>query len=227
MKESNHQKGYRRDNEIVAIIEKQKVLNTDQLKLLFPDTSERMLYRRLQRLTERRMIGRDRLSFSEPNFFYKGKKPGQVEHSLAVSWVYVWLLANLKSWEKMHSFERETSYRILRTDGFAAIKNVWENKFRFCFVEADLSDNPFDKIAKYNTLFASEGYIGSWWVPLADRFPPVIVVTAGREKQIRDIIKAENVNNLEFQVYSLNQIKEGCIWHRQQRKLSALGSPGS
>lgn len=218
MKESNHQKSFCRDNEIIRIVESQGAMNTDQLKLLvFSDVSYQMACRRLQKLAEKKRLARDRYSMAEPYFYYiPGKKPGQIEHVLAVSWVYTWLRSNLKSWERLHSFERESNYKILRPDGFVAIKNVWENKYRFCFIEMDVAEsgNKFDKIAKYNTLFASEGYYGSWWVPLTERFPPVIVVTTGREQQVREYIKLDNINNLEFQVFSLDQIKEGCYYGR-------------
>ena len=216
MKESNHKKGYLRANEIAKAVETQGALNSDQLRLLFfQDVSVQMACRVLSKMVEKKLLKRDRLSMSEPYFYYVNKRPGQVEHVLAVSWVYVWLRMNLRSWEKMHSFERETTnYRVLRPDGFVAIKNVWENKFRFCFIEMNIAEsgNKFEKVAKYNTLYASEGYYGSWWVPLSDRFPPVIVVTTGREQQIRECIKAENTNNLEFQVFTLDQIKEGCYY---------------
>ncbi len=229
MRESNHQRGCRRDNMVIQAVETQKVLNTEQIKLLFfPDVSIQMACRRLQKLVKKGLLKRDRLSMAEPYYYYVDKKPGQVEHSLAVSWTYTWIRLNLKSWERLQSFEREVSgYKVLRPDGFAAIKNVWENKFRFCFVEMDLAEsgNKFDKVSKYNTLYSNEGYIGFWWVPLANRFPPVIIVTTGRIQPIYEHIKAENVNNIEFQAFTLDEIKRGCyLWHRQQRKLLVSGN---
>jgi hypothetical protein len=225
VKKSNHKKGYCRNNAIVTEIAKNTALNTDQLKLLFfQDVSNQMACRVLSRMVEdKKVLKRDRLSMSEPYFYYTDKKPGQIEHVLGMSWVYVWLKSNLHSWEQLHSFQREIDYRILRADGFAAIKNVWTNKYRFLFLEMDIakSGNKFDKVSKYNTFYTNEGYLGAWWVPLTERFPPVMIVTTGRKERIQGIVKAENANGLEFQVFTLEEIKRGCsLWHRQQHKHS-------
>lgn len=222
---SNHKFGKDRDSSILRLIESQTVLNTDQIRLLFfRDVSVQMACRRLQRLTQTKRLKRDRHSMSEPYFYYRDKKPGQLDHALGVSWVYTWLSINLKTWEKLHSFEREVpGYGILRPDGFAAVKNIWQSSFRFFFIEFDIAEsgNRFNKHLLYNNLYSSEGYTSSWWASLARRFPPVIIVTTGKKERIIERIRGNNENNLEFQVYTLDQIREECFeWHKQQPKLS-------
>lgn len=199
---------------MLYLLEKAEVLNTDQIKLLFfRDVSLRMAQKRLLKLLEVKRIKRDRLSISEPYFYYLSKKPGQVEHRLAVNWVYVWFHRKLGGWEKFHSFEWEVKYSILRADGFCALRNLALNSFTFSFVEFDVYDsgNAFDKVPKYNILYESREWERSWWSSLASGFPSIIVVTTGSPRRILDKVDKENRNGLEFMVYTYEQIKEECI----------------
>lgn len=67
---TNHQKCSHRDKELLSLLEKAEVLNTDQIKLLFfRDTSLRMAQKRLLKLVQGKRIKRDRLSASEPYFY--------------------------------------------------------------------------------------------------------------------------------------------------------------
>jgi hypothetical protein len=173
---------------------------------------------RLKKLTEKKkVVKRDRLSFEEPFFYYLEKRPGQIEHKLAVNWVYVWFIRVKvkKGWEKFHSFEWEVPYgKILRPDGFASIKNLAYNKLTFYFVELDIAEsgNGFDKVPKYNRLYKSKEFMNYWWGPLAVGFPSIIIVTTTerRKKSILEKIARENEHDLDFQVYTLEQIKEDC-----------------
>ena len=217
----NHEKGSRRDKELLRLVGEQSALNTEQLRLLlFSDVNQSMAYRRLSRLVERKYLKRDRFSVNEPYFYYTDRKPGQPDHVLGVSWIYTWIRLKLHSWEKLHSFEREQNYKILRPDAFIAVKNVWENKLSFSFAEFDVAEsgNKFDKVEKYNSLYSSEGYLGAWWVPLATRFPPVIIVTTGSIKRIQERIDADNSSNLDFRPYTLDWIKEECFNGRSGSK---------
>jgi hypothetical protein len=180
-----------------------------------------MACRILSKLEKKKLCRRDRISANEPYFYYTNKRPGQIHHALGVSWAYTWFMLSLNSWEKFHSFEREIKlYKILRPDGFVAIRNVFTNEFRFCFIELDIAEsgNPFKKVELYNSLYSSEGYISSWWAPLTKRFPTIIIITTGSVNKINEKIKNENKNGLEFKVYSLDQIKEECFNARSSFK---------
>jgi hypothetical protein len=142
-------------------------------------------------------------------------KPGQLEHVLGVSWVYTWINSTLSNMEKINSFEREVkSYKIIRPDAFVSIKNLWQDAFYFYFVEMDIgkSGNDFSKkVKKYNDYYSSDAYMGMWWATLSKRFPAIIVVTTRKVQTIQEKIEKENKNNLEFRIYSLEQIKEECL----------------
>lgn len=212
----NHQKGSRRDSLIIETIEKHKCLNTEQVELLFFGDikySKQIAQRRLKRLTELKRLKRGRFSFDQP-YHYFAERPGQIEHTLTVNWAYVWLTRTLKKWEHWHSFTLEQpNYGFIRSDALAAIKNTVSGKMRVYFIEADRGGNPFDKVAKYNTLYTTDRYINSWWVPLVKRFPAVIVVTTSETRKTNIIreIKEHNTAGLEFGVYLLSYIRKVCI----------------
>jgi hypothetical protein len=191
-------------------------LDTDQIQLLlFNDNVPHTARRRLKKLSDTKKIKRDRFSINEPYFYYLDKKPGQIEHVLGVSWVYVWIISTLSSMERIHCFYREVKdYKIIRPDAFVGVKNLWKDSLSFFFVELDIDQSGHDfgiKAGKYNDLYRSEGYLNQWWVTLAKRFPPIIVVTTGKVKTIEEKISKANTNNLEFRVYSLDHVKEECI----------------
>ncbi|AFM01430.1 hypothetical protein Desde_3138 [Desulfitobacterium dehalogenans ATCC 51507] len=209
---------------MLSLLEECQVLDTDQIKLLFFDTvSLRMAQQRLRKLVkDKKLIKRDRLSFDRPYFYYLDKRPGQLEHKLAVNWVYVWFNKRIKKgWEKFHSFEWEVPYgKILRPDGFAAIKNLAYNKLTFYFVELDIAEskNEFDKVTKYNRLYSSQEYMNYWWGPLAVGFPSIVIVTTTnrRKNSILEKITKDNEYGLDFQVFTLDQIKEECMHGRNR-----------
>lgn len=210
-----HQRGYRRDRAIVELLESCGALDTDQIHLLlFQDVSKRVTQRRLKTLREKKLVKADRLTVGEPSFYYLGKRPGQVDHTLALNWVYTWTIRNLRSWEKLHSFSREIDYKILRSDGFIAIQNLVASTWDFSFIEMDIAEsgNAFDKVEKYTALYDTDGYYGSWWQPLAQKFPRIILVTTNikRYHLIKEKVRVHNIRNLRFSVYTLDQVKEEC-----------------
>lgn len=215
---SNHRKGFLRDRAILEAIERHEILNTEQICLLFfksLNNGLRIAQRRLKALYERKLVNRARESFSEPYYYFVGKRPAQVAHKLGINWVYVWLTVRLKSWEEMFCFIAEQDYGILRADALAGIKNTVTGEVRFYFVEFDNAEsgNHFDKVTKYNALYESEQYTAAWWVDYASRFPAVLVVTTNprRLKTIQGHIERENTNGLEFKVCLLDEIKGGCF----------------
>lgn len=212
---SNHQKGYFRDSNILRAVQSYEMLDTEQIRLLYflgLKYGRRIAQKRLLSLCKRGRLKRGRESMDHPYYYYIGKRCLQIEHKLGTNWVRLWIEHRLKSWESIHSFEYEQDYGILRADGLVAIKNKMTGAFRFCFVEFDnaMSGNQFDKVEKYNRLFEKQPV--AWWVKLTDRFPAIIVVTTSlaRVQVIREKIKQENVNGLEFHVYELSQIRGEC-----------------
>lgn len=220
--QSNHRKGYLRDSELLRLLSPGVAFNTEQIRfLLFRDNVERIAQRRLKVLTDKKVIKRDRISIDEPYFYYIDRKPGQVEHVLGVSWIYTWVRMTLTNMEKLHCFEREVkAYKIVRPDAFMGVKHLLTGNLSFYFMEFDMAEsgNDFDKVAKYNTLYSSEGFSHAWWVPLSKRFPAVVVVTTGNKERIKERVKAENTNGLEFRIYTLNEIKEECMNGRSSSK---------
>ena len=212
---NNHLKGRARDRELYRLLESQIALTTDMIhSLLFKHNCLRITQRRLTILSSSKRINRHKLRLGEPYYYYIDRHPGQIEHVLGVSQVFTWVHSTLNSMEKIHSFDREVKeYKSIRPDAFVSIKNLWQDVLHFYFVEMDIgkSGNDFaKKVKKYNELFQNGAYMHLWWVPLAKRFPAIIVVTTGRVKAIQEKIAKENVHGLEFRVYSLEQIKEEC-----------------
>lgn len=189
------------------------VLNTDQVHALFYDgkNGKRLAQKKLQRLYEAKQLRRVRVAINQPYVYYTGKKPGQLEHLVSLNWVYIWLKNQIKGWGELHCFNREQDYKVLRTDAFAGIKDR-KNGFYFLFIEMDIAEsgNEFKKVQLYNMLYEKELYSSWWWVNMATGFPPIVVVTTGSKEKILRRIEPENTNNLEFRVYTLDEIKKGC-----------------
>ena len=212
---NHHKKCSRRDKDLFRLLESQGALDTDQIKLLlFRDTCLRIVQRRLKKLTDSGKIRRERISIDQPYYYYISKKPGQLEHVLGVSWIYVWACSGLTETIRLHSFEREVTHKTLRPDALICVKNIWKDSFSFFYAEFDIAESGHDfgeKVKRYNEFYSSGEYLKMWWVPLSKRFPIIRVVTTGKIESLKKRIAKTNVNNLEFQVFSLSQIKEECI----------------
>ena len=211
----NHRSSYRRDNAILSAVERHGVLDAEQLEVLFfkhLKSGKRVCQRRLEVLSEKQ-LNRDRRSFAQPYFYYFGKVPGQVEHRLAVNWVYIWLVRGLKSWEQIHSLEYEVAYKAFRVDALVAVKNKVTGRLKVYYIEADRSDNEFRKVLQLNVFYQSGAYRDAWWVPLADRFPVTVVATETdkRHRHITEKINTENPGGLEFRLLCLSDIRGGCL----------------
>ena len=206
---NNHVKGYRRDNAIMKALEEWKVLDTDQIQLLFfYNVSLRMTQKRLQRLTDLKKIYRKRDYPGQSYYYFLGKEPGQVNHKLGINWIRLWLQHSLKSWESLSTWQYEPVYNSIRPDGLAAIKNTITGKIRVLFIERECDTNPCKKVKLYNDFYSSGSYGSSWWVDKIERFPAVLVVVedGSRLEIVKKQIEQENKNGLEFKVYLLDQI---------------------
>lgn len=210
---SNHQKCSHRDKELFRLLETQGALNTDQIQLLlFADNVLHTTRRRLKKLTDTGKIRRVRVSIDEPYSYYADKKPGQLEHVLGVSWIYTWVVGGITSGQELHAFDREVTHKTLRPDALICVKS-WKGSISLFYAEFDIAESGHDfgeKVKRYNEFYSSGEYLKQWWVPLSKRFPIIRVVTTGPIKSIEKKIAKENVNGLEFQVFTLDQIKEEC-----------------
>lgn len=204
---NNRQKGYYRDKAILNAIFERYALDTEQVRCLYFPTKygRRKAQERLLKLYKKGKLKREKVN---DIYAYYIEKPGMIKHTLAVNWVRIWFEKKAKSWEKVY-FYYEKDYKILRCDGFVAVKNTVTGGYKFYFVELDRGTNKFDKVEKYNKLFDDCGYDGDWWVKLTDKFPQVVIVTTSRVEKIKELIKERNTNNLRFEVYLLDDIKEG------------------
>ena len=208
--ENPKQKGLNRDKAIIKAIEDYQALNTEQVRVMFfdrIDCGQRKAQERLLKLHRSGKLKRKKID--DIYTYYIDKQPGMTKHLIATNWVRIWSYKNLPSWEKLHSWNYEQDYKILRCDGFIAVRNAMKDSYRFIFVEMDMNTNPFDKVIKYNKLFESEKYSHWWWVSLTERFPPILIVTldSNRKKAIQGIVEGQNKNDLEFQVKLLDEIK--------------------
>ncbi len=137
----------------------------------------------------------------------------QVQHRIATVWGYIYIfLLCLKPYEKIVKFTYEDNYDILRSDGFIGIKNVFTKKYRFMFIEADISNNKFDKIKKYNLLYSQQKkYLhdtNTWWLSLTNKFPTILILTH-RPKLVNNKLATENINNLKFKVIDYVNVEGG------------------
>ena len=210
-------KGSIRDKAILDAIEICRVMNTDQLTELFFKfpTGKRKCQARMKSLYDRKLVKRTRLSLDTPAIYYQGRVPGQPEHSLAATWVYVWFMR--KQGEKVLTWEIEELKEFdLRTDVLCSTKILMSGEIRWYCIEIDrgsVSRNSFLKVSKYDELYQKEGIAGSKLMNRLDnalRFPKVILITdkVKHVQKIRTLI-AESKTKVKYEVYLLNAIKEG------------------
>lgn len=215
--ESLVQQGLQRDRLILRKVEAMKALTRDQIQALFFSemgtvNGRRKSQERLLKLYEKKRLKRVRLSIDTPYIYYSNKKPGLLEHLLAVNWVYIWQTRNLKgNWEKLFHWSYEnvhqTTTSVFRDDAFCGIYNNYTKKYRFQFIELDLLDNEFDKAHKYVDYYTERKYKGEWWPKLADgQFPSILIVTENSPIHILAKIKEQNNTDLVFQVKTLESI---------------------
>lgn len=146
-------------------------------------------------------------------FVYYLERPKLLSHLLGVNWTRIWIQNNLRSWERLHSFQYEQDYGLLRCDALYVCRNTVTGQFWASLIEFDRGTNKFDKIRKYCRFYEKGGYQNLWWARVVKRFPVVFIVTTtpGRYEQIKELIKEENSAGLEFRVKLLDEIKEECF----------------
>lgn len=214
---SNVRKGSIRDKSILETIEICGVMDTDQLTELFFKfpTGKRKCQARMKSLYDRKLVKKTRLSLDSSTVYYQGKFPGQIEHSLAVSWVYVWLMR--KQGETILTWETEELKEFgLRVDALCSTRIPMTGEIRWYCIELDrgaVSRHKFLKVNYYDDLYLKEGFTGSKLMKRLDnplRFPKVIIVTDSVKhgQKIRSLV-AESKTKVKYEVYLLSAIKEG------------------
>jgi len=208
---SSRRRGYCRDNSVVERIHTNRCLNAEQVQvLLFPLTAsgKRKCQQRLKRLTEQFRLKRWRYDLEQPYAYFR-ERIEQINHTVLLNWVVIWIERNLKSWEEIYSVDYNYDMKILVTDCFIAIKNIFTGQFEFIFIEMDVHHpgNDFDKVRKYNNLFGK--LPDQWWVKQTKRFPKTLLVTDSERKlkKIRKLIELENKNGLEFESYLVSNLR--------------------
>jgi len=213
---NNHQKGSRRDNAILKLIEDHGAFNTEQVAVLFFSGSSRMrmAQRRLKRMYETKRIKRDREGAAEPYYYYFKRRSLHTKHVVDTNWAYTWFNAvKISKWEELWCYRREQPVGDMRPDAFVGLFNKFTKEIKFYFVEVDRSDNYFDKVAGYNEIYEKEQYTKCWWSEYAKTFPTIMVFTysESRASIIQDLITRDNRHGLKFEVSLLDTIRKECL----------------
>lgn len=212
-----------RDAAIIKAVEDCRYLSRDQVQaLVFGHSYRQKCCQRLTMIHKAKKLSRRRVDVAMPYvYFLPGEKWTQkAEHAVAVNWVYIALIKQIKSWFKLQAFTREYTAiwgdRRLVADALAVLANKTSKELKPLFVELDrgTSNNPFDKTALYSGLYDSKAWVTSWWSrPDADgrhRFPKVLVVTDRVEKVQavidRDNAARDNAVRVRFSVATLPEV---------------------
>jgi hypothetical protein len=173
-------------------------MNTEQITELFFKFSsgKRRCQARMKVLSDKKLVKKFRLSLDSSTIYYTGSFPGQPKHSLALSWVYVWMMN--RPGEKLLTWDiEELSEFGLRVDALCSTKiPMNNNEIRYYCIEVDrgsASVNKYKKIDLYDDLYKREGIAGSKLMQKlvgAERFPKVILVTddAKHGAKIRELV---------------------------------------
>jgi len=167
----------------------------------------------MKALHDRKQVKRTRLSLDTPTIYYQGKFPGQIHHSLALSWVYVWMMR--KQGEKLQTWETEQLKEFgLRTDALCSTYIPMLKESRWYCVELDrgsVSRHRFDKVDIYDNLYLKEGFADSKLMQRLDhpqRFPRIIIITDS-QKRVPKIQEhtTKSKTKVKYEVFSLDQIR--------------------
>lgn len=205
------QSGYQRDREVVALVEECGALTAEQVAHLafrLPSAGLRKAQQRLKRLHGQERLNRCRL---EAGYcYYSGRRPGRIDHLVALNWIRVWRTSTLRSWEALERWEYEVDFDATRVDALCAVRNRWTGELTCTLVEFDrgASNNPWLKCARLNELYESEGYLQAWWARQVSKFPAVLAVTDSPSKltEIKRAIERDNRHGLRFTAKLLDEL---------------------
>ncbi|KJS76099.1 MAG: hypothetical protein JL56_06070 [Desulfotomaculum sp. BICA1-6] len=202
--------GKERDAAILDLIQRCKYISRDQVQaMLFGHAYRQKCCERLTKLYRAGKVSRKRVEASRPFIYFPaGVRWNQkVEHYLTLNWVYISLKKQIKSWFKLHVFDREHFCKWddghLLADALVVLKNTAIKKLHPVFVEIDRgqSNNRFDKVLKYTDYYRSKAWVHEWWAQPDQesryRFPKVLVVT-DRSELVQKVIDRENGAGIRF-----------------------------
>ena len=157
-----------RDYEIINFVKEYKAVDINTIaRLYFPSlaTAEK----RLRKLVESKKLNRSRANILEPYVYYRGTKPTNIKHSLALSQVYSILQSEYEVVKCKREWECKYYNKVLRPDLMLVIRRY--GKLFSLFIEVDLSKSYKNK---YDTFITSNYY--------QNYFPmqPIIVVISNR-----------------------------------------------
>ncbi|MPN03888.1 hypothetical protein SDC9_151123 [bioreactor metagenome] len=108
---TNHQKGYRRDRQVIETITEWGTMDTEQLTLMFYPSIQ-VARRRLRIMSNKGKLNRFRDAVEMPYSYYI-KQYSQTR--IALNWIRLWLkMKHCRSWEVIESFDYETNTAVTR-----------------------------------------------------------------------------------------------------------------
>jgi hypothetical protein len=191
------QKGYRRDSRIVQGVTERKALTTEQVRCLYFRGMRYGLRKAQERLLRLVRHGRLRRTRAGAEYAYYVERQGQLDHVLAVNWCRLYVERNLLPQEKVTWTQPD--YGFLRPDALAVVENTLTGCVYGIFVEADRSENPFDKAQLYARLYESGAYEGEEWASRVKAFPSVLVAT-DREALVKRAVRRDDTAGLKWAV---------------------------
>lgn len=209
---SPNQIGFMRDRAIIQSLVEFKALDTNQIRVLHcpGKAGLRKAQDRLQKLYAHKALNRVPRAINQPYvYFIPPKRPQNLDHLIAVNWVYIYLH---KVYEAIESWIREykgwDSFGV-RPDALARIHGL------YYAVEVDRAEsrNRFDKIEKYNSLYEDHGEEVMQLLNNPPKFLRIIIVTTDikRRGKIEELIKVNNQHGLKFVVKTLDSIVKECL----------------
>lgn len=206
-------KGSQRDLRVLEAIECCKVMNTEQIAQLFFNfpSGKRKCQARMKSLYDRKLVKRARVSLDTPSIYFQGKFPGQYDHSLSLSWCYVWMAK--RQGEKLLTWEIESLREFdLRADALCSTFIPMTNEVRWYIFEFSkhTSKNEFLKVKKYDELYLREGVANSKLMKRLDnpqRFPKIMIVADNvkHAQKIKQLI-SESTTKVKYEVHLLSSI---------------------
>lgn len=155
-----------RDKQILAFIKEYKIANTSTIaRLYFPSIAT--CEKRLRKLCDNRLLNRYRDNILTEYVYYKGSRPTNIKHSLAISRVYSLLATEYQVLKCKREYEIKYKNKLIRSDLMAIVK--LNNKIVPILFEIELSKAYDNKYSDYIQ--------GNYWQQLFGEKPIVVVIS--------------------------------------------------
>ena len=210
---SPNQIGFMRDRAIIQSLVEFEALDTNQIRVLHcpGKAGLRKAQDRLQKLYAHKALNRVPRAINQPYVYYIPPKKLQnlnLDHLIALNWVYIYLrkvYQDIESWTK--EYQGWNSFGV-QPDALAKISGL------YYAIEVDRAEsrNRFDKVEKYNSLYADHGEQVMELLNNPPKFPRIIIVTTDgkRKAKIEELIRVNNPHNLKYMVKTLESIVKEC-----------------